>query len=48
MYPELIENIKNDMYKDYLVLGRNVLSDIAEMKQKSIELLAKDWLHKWH
>ena len=46
VYPELIENIKNDMYVNDLVLGRNILSDIAEMKEKSIELFAKDGLHK--
>ena len=41
VYPELIEKISNDMYINDLVLGRNVLNDIEEIKQSSIELFAK-------
>ena len=48
MYPELIENIMNDMYVNDLVLGKNILSNIEEIKQNSKELFDKDELHKWH
>ena len=47
MYPELIENLRNDMYVDDLVLRRNILSVIEEIKQKSVQLFAKDELHKY-
>ena len=38
------------MYVDDLVLGGNILSEVEEIKQKSIELFAKGGLnlHKWH
>ena len=39
VYPELIENIRNDMYVDDLVSGGDILREIEVMKQKSIELL---------
>ena len=41
VYPELIENIRNDMYVDDLVSGGDILREIEVMKQKSIELLTK-------
>ena len=46
MYPELIENIRNDMYVDDLNSRGNILSEV----EKSIELFAKGGfnLHKWH
>ena len=45
LYPEFIENIRNDMFVDGLVLGRNILSEIKETKQNSIELFTKGRLH---
>ena len=38
------------MYLDDLVSGRNILSEVEVIKQKSIELFAKGGfnLHKWH
>ena len=50
MYPELIENIRNDMYVDDLVSVGNILSEVEVIKQKSIELFARVGfnLHKWH
>ena len=50
MYPELIENIRNDMYVDDLVSVGNILSEVEVIKQKSIELFARGGfnLHKWH
>ena len=50
MYPELIENIRNNMYVDDLVSGGNILSEVEVIKQKSIELFAKCGLnlYKWH
>ena len=48
LYPELIENTRDDIYVNDLVLGRNVLSSIKETKQKSIEFLAKVRLNKLH
>ena len=50
VYPELIENIRNDMYVDDLVSGGDILREIEVMKQKSIELLTKGGvnLRKWH
>ena len=36
------------MYVNDLFLGRNILSGIQEIKQKSTELFVKDGLHKWH
>ena len=49
-YPELIENIRNDMYVDDLVSGGNIVSEVELIKQNSIELFAKNGLnlHKWH
>ena len=46
VYPELIENIRNDMYVDDLNSRGNFLSEV----EKSIELFAKGGfnLHKWH
>ena len=48
-YPEIIENIKNDMYVDDLVLEGNILYEVEVIKQKSIELFAEGGfnLHKW-
>ena len=48
--PELIENIRNDMYVDDLVSGVNTLSEVEVIKQKLKELFAKGGfnLHKWH
>ena len=50
MYPELTENVRNDMYVDDLVSGGNTLSEVEVIKQKLIELFAKGGfnLHKWH
>ena len=50
VYPELIENIRNNMYVDALVSGGNILSEVEAIKQKSIELFAKGGfnLRKWH
>ena len=41
MYPELIENIRNDMFVDDLVSGGIMLSEFEVIKQKSIELFDK-------
>ena len=38
VYPEVTENIRNDIYVDDLVSGRNILSEVEVIKQKSIEL----------
>ena len=48
-YPEFIENIKNEMYVDDLVLEGNILYEVEVIKQKSIELFAEGGfsLHKW-
>ena len=50
VYPELIENTRNDMYVNDLVSGGNILREIEVMKQKSIELLTEGGfnLRKWH
>ena len=50
VYPELIENMRNDISVDALVSWGNTLSQVEVIKQKSIELFAKDRfnLHKWH
>ena len=41
VYPELIENIRNDMFVDDLVSGGIMLSEFEVIKQKSIELFDK-------
>ena len=50
VYPELIENMRNDISVDALVSWGNTLSEVEVIKQKLIELFAKDRfnLHKWH
>ena len=50
VYPELIENIRNDIYVDDLVSGGNILNEVEVIKQNSIELFGKGGfnLHKWH
>ena len=50
VYLEVTENIRNDIYVDDLVSGRNILSEVEVIKQKSIELFAKGGfnLHKWY
>ena len=49
MYPELIENIRNDIYANDLVSVGNIFIVVEVIKQKSIELFAKGGfnLHKW-
>ena len=49
VYPELIENIRNDIYANDLVSRGNIFSVVEVIKQKSIELFAKGGfnLHKW-
>ena len=48
VYPELIENIRSDMFVDDLVSGGIMLSEFEVIKQKSIELFDKGGfsLHK--
>ena len=41
MYPELIENIRNNTYVDNLVSGGDIYSEVEVIKQKSMELFAK-------
>ena len=41
MYPEPIEDIRNDMYVDDLVSGGDILSEVEVIKQRLIELFAK-------
>ena len=42
VYPEHLENIRKDMYLDDLVLEGNILIQVEVIKQKPIELFAKD------
>ena len=42
VYPEHLENIRKDMYLDDLVLEGDILIQVEVIKQKPIELFAKD------
>ena len=50
MYLELIRKIRDDMYVNDLVTGRENLQEVEKMKSHSIELFEKEGfkLHKWH
>ena len=41
MYPELIENLQNDIYVNDLVSRASILSEVEIIKQKLIELFTK-------
>ena len=54
VYPELIENTRNDMYVSDLVSGGNILSEVEVIKLKSKELFAKsgfnlpgNYIYEW-
>ena len=42
-YPEVFENILNDMYVDYLISGGNTVGKVEFLKQKCEELIEKRW-----
>ena len=47
---ELIRKIRDNMYVDNLVTGRESLQEVEKIKSDSIELFEKGGfkLHKWH
>ena len=49
IYLELIRKIRDDMYVDDLVTGRESLQEVEKIKSESIELFEKRGfkLHKW-
>ena len=49
-YPIVAEKIQNDIYADDLVSADTNLTEVENLKQKSVELFFKGGfnLHKWH